>query len=95
MRGLEKDLGRRQARRKEDYRTALTALRSSASPKMPSFSSPRPVVAKDDHCVVESFHIFDDFMDRRKRLVKKNMFPTTYRDHFVSGEADPPGARKE
>jgi hypothetical protein len=42
MRGLEKDLGRRQARRKEDYRTALTALRSSASPKMPSFSSPRP-----------------------------------------------------
>ena len=45
MRGLEKDLGRRQARRKEDYRTALTALRSSASPKMPSFSSPRPALA--------------------------------------------------
>ena len=42
MRGLEEDLGRRQARRKEDYRTALTAPRSSASPKMPSFSSPRP-----------------------------------------------------
>ena len=35
-RGLEEYHGRRQARRKEDYTTALTALRSSASPKTPS-----------------------------------------------------------
>ena len=41
-RGLEEYHERRQARRKEDYTTALTALRSSASPKTPSFSSPRP-----------------------------------------------------
>jgi hypothetical protein len=43
--GLEEDLGRRQARRKEDYIMALIALRSSASPKTPSFSSPRPTPA--------------------------------------------------
>jgi DNA-binding NtrC family response regulator len=47
---LEEDLGRRQARRKEDYSTALSPLWSSASPKTPSFSSPCPeaAVAKDE-----------------------------------------------
>jgi len=40
--GLEEDLGRRQARRKEDYSTALTALRSSARPKLRSFLCPFP-----------------------------------------------------
>ena len=42
-RGLEEDHGRKQARRKKDYRTALTALPSSASPKMRSYSGPLPV----------------------------------------------------
>ena len=43
--GLEEDHGRKQARRKKDYRTALTALPSSASPKMRSYSGPLPAVA--------------------------------------------------
>ncbi len=50
------------------------------------------VVARDDHSAIESFHIFDGFMKRRKRLMMKNMSQATYRDHFVSGEANQPVA---